>query len=175
MKLYIVIGRGGVGKTTCAAALGLLASVKGPRTLVVSLDPAHNLGDVLQVKLTDKPAKVRENLYALEVNYDKTVLRYLENLTRKLRDLYRHLQVLNLDKHIDILKYTPGVEEHAVLDQMHNLLREYSDYDIVIVDTPPTGLTLRVLALPFIGKIWIEKLIELRKLILEKSNIENTW
>ncbi|MET1101621.1 MAG: ArsA family ATPase [Pyrodictiaceae archaeon] len=172
-KILFFMGKGGVGKTTCAAAFALRAALKR-RTLIVSLDPAHNLGDVLGVGLGDEPRKVAENLYAIEVDFEKMINDHLKALADEIKDIYGYLKVLNLDRYVDVLRYSPGIEEYATLDKIMEILRDNvktKSYDIIVFDTPPTGLTLRTLALPSISAIWIEKLMELREAILDRRRI----
>ncbi len=173
-KVYFFIGKGGVGKTTCAASFSILLAEKGLKTLIISLDPAHNLGDVLKCSLSDKPKEVMDNLYAVEVDFEKLIVNHLKQLTSKIKDIYGYLRVLNLDRYVDVLKHSPGVEEYAVLDKITEVIKsniKLGTYDAIVFDTPPTGLTIRVMALPFISAIWIRKLIELRLAILERRRI----
>ena len=163
-KTIFLIGKGGVGKTTCSSAIAVGLSRKF-RTLVASLDPAHNLGDVLMTKLNNKPKRVAENLYAVEVDLDYYTKKYLKNLEQSLKSLYRYLTVVNLDKYLEILRYSPGVEEYAVLEAIKDIIAR-KDFDVIVFDTPPTGLTLRIFALPRTTLMWLEKLIEIRKKIL---------
>ena len=165
-KTIFLIGKGGVGKTTCSSAIAIGLSRKF-RTLVASLDPAHNLGDILMTKLNNKPKRITENLYAIEVDVDYYAKRYLKNLEQSLKSLYRYLTVVNLDKYLEILRYSPGVEEYAVLEAIKDIIAR-KDFDVIVFDTPPTGLTLRIFALPRTTLIWLEKLIELRKKILDR-------
>ncbi len=169
MRILFFMGKGGVGKTTSAAAFGILLAKKGRKTLIASLDPAHNLGDVFNEKLGEEPKKITKNLWALEVDFEATIVRQLKELADKIKSFYGYLRVLNLDKYVDTLRYSPGVEEYAVLEKIIEIIRERGqDHDVIIFDTPPTGLTLRMMVLPFINKMWIERLIELRKAILER-------
>lgn len=168
---YFFMGKGGVGKTTCAASFSLATANYGFKTLIVSLDPAHNLGDVFNLKLSEKPTKIIDNLYAIEVDFDKMVQEHLKQLTDKIKDMYGYLRVLNLDKYIDILRHSPGIEEYATLEKITEIVEfnlRKKDYDIIIFDTPPTGLTIRIMALPSISLVWVQKLMELRKTILSK-------
>ncbi len=167
-RTVFVIGKGGVGKTTTSAALAVTLAKKGYRTLIVSLDPAHNLGDVFMVKLKDEPKKLAENLYASELDMDKLIKEYLKHLEKNLKNMYRYLTVINLEKYFEVLSYSPGIEEYATLEAVRKILVRGDDWDIIIFDTPPTGLTLRVLALPRISLIWADKLIEIRRKILER-------
>jgi len=173
-RVLFFIGKGGVGKTTGSAAVSVTLSKKGYKTLIVSIDPAHNLGDVFEVKLNDKPKQIAENLYAMELDMEKLIKAYLKHLEENLKYMYRYLTVINLEKYFEVLRFSPGIEEYATLEAIREILQRGEEWDIIIFDTPPTGLTLRVLALPEIALIWTKKLIEIRKKILEKRRaIEN--
>ena len=170
-RTVFVIGKGGVGKTTTSAALSVALARRGYKTLIVSLDPAHNLGDVFMEKLSDKPKKLMENLHASELDMEKLIKDYLKHLENNLRNMYRYLTVINLEKYFEVLSYSPGIEEYATLEAIRNILLEGERWDVIVFDTPPTGLTLRVLALPRISLIWADKLIEIRKKILERRRM----
>lgn len=163
------LGKGGVGKTTMSAAFALAMARSGKRVLIASLDPAHNLGDVLDAKLKDTPKEVEKNLYALEIDLGYWVEKYLEESREELARTYSYNLTLNLDSFFDIMKYSPGTEEYAVLWAIEHIRCDLSgDYDIVVYDTPPTALSLRFLAMPAISNLWIAELTKLRARILEK-------
>jgi arsenite-transporting ATPase len=165
------IGKGGVGKTTCAGALGLVLA-RTQRTLVVSLDPAHNLGDVLGRRLSGDVSEVVPNLWATEVDMNAAIVRYLSASTEQLKGMYSYLKTINIDGYLDAMKLSPGIEEYATLQVMEELLREAEGrYEIVVFDTPPTGLTLRVLSLPRVSLMWGERLADLRREILDRRRI----
>ena len=170
-KVYFFIGKGGVGKTTCAAAYSLILARQGLKTLIVSLDPAHNLGDVFGLELSEKPKEILDNLYGIEVDFNKMVQEHLKDLTDRIKDIYGYLRVLNLDKYIDVLRHSPGIEEYATLEKISEIIEsnfKERRYDTIVFDTPPTGLTIRIMALPSISLIWIRKLMELRMAILDR-------
>ncbi len=170
-RAVFIVGKGGVGKTTIAASLAVKMADEGRNTLIISIDPAHNLGDVLGVKLSDRKKEVIENLYALEVDVEKLINRYLSALSERLKSMYHYLSVLNVEKYFDVIRYSPGIEEYAVLDYISKVLRENEDsgeYDVIIFDTPPTGLTLRVLTLPSLSLEWVKRLVALRIEILKR-------
>jgi len=167
-RIIFFVGKGGVGKTTTSAAVASYLSTKGYKTLIVSLDPAHNLGDVFMVELRDMPRQITENLYGMELDMEKVIKSYLKHLEDSMKYMYRYLTVINLEKYFEVLSYSPGIEEYATLEAIRDILKEGDQWDIIVFDTPPTGLTLRVLALPKIAKIWSEKLIEIRRKILDK-------
>lgn len=165
------LGKGGVGKTTMSAAFALALARSGKRVLIASLDPAHNLGDVLATSLKDRPCEVEKNLYALEVDLNFWVEKYLEESRQELATTYSYNLTLNLDSFFDIMKYSPGTEEYAVLWAIEHIRCNLSgDYDIVVYDTPPTALSLRFLAMPAISNLWIAELTKLRERILNKRS-----
>ncbi len=171
IRIVYSVGKGGVGKTTCAAALAVHAS-RTLRVLVVSLDPAHNLGDVLTTRLSDKPQEIAPRLWASEVDMEAAITRYLDDSSQRLKQMYSYLKVINIEGYLDALKLSPGIEEYATLQAMEELLRAAEGrYDIVVFDTPPTGLMLRVLALPRVSLLWGEHLSRLRREILNKRRI----
>ena len=109
------LGKGGVGKTTLSAAFSLSLARSGKKVLIASLDPAHNLGDVYRTELKDTPVTVEPNLDALEVDLAAWVDKYLDESRRELKTTYSYAGTLNLDSFFDIMKYSPGTEEYAVL------------------------------------------------------------
>ena len=169
MKILFFTGKGGVGKSTMSAASAWQLS-QSHRVLVVSLDPAHNLGDIFGVVLNHKTHRFTDSLYLKEIDLQKLCRDYLQRETRVLTDTYRYLQTINLDHYFSVLKYSPGIEEYALLTSIEETLRSEKDFDYIIFDTPPTGLTLRFLALPRITVTWIDRLMLIRRDILEKRH-----
>lgn len=167
-KTILFIGKGGVGKTTCAAHTALALADAGRRVLIASLDPAHNLGDVLEISLKDRPVKVSPRLDAMEIDVEARIRGYLRRAADRFESIYRYLRAFNLDRSVDLLRYAPGVEEEALLEALRELMVEEDDgHDVVVVDTAPTGLTLRVLGLPPISLLWLDRLIGVRLRILK--------
>jgi arsenite-transporting ATPase len=163
------LGKGGVGKTTLSSAFALGLARQGKKVLIASLDPAHNLGDVLGVQLKGDAKKVESNLDALEVDLAYWVDKYIDDNRRQLKANYAYNVTLNLDSFFNILKYSPGTEEYAVLWAIEDIhCRLGPLYDIVVFDTPPTALSLRFLALPTISGLWVKELSSLRQTILQK-------
>ncbi|MCK4263038.1 MAG: ArsA family ATPase [Dehalococcoidia bacterium] len=168
MKTIFVVGKGGVGKTTCAAATAVSLSKKYD-ILIVSLDPAHNLGDVFGSSLSGKAKNIGSKLWAMEVDMERAIRDYLEESARKLKGMYGYLKAINIEGYLDTIRLSPGIEEYATLEEMEKIISEGEGrYEVIVFDTPPTGLTLRVLALPKISLIWGERLVKLRKDILSK-------
>jgi len=170
-KLYYFIGKGGVGKSTLSVLTALKLSAAGYPTLLVSLDPAHNLSDIMKIKLKSKPVRVQDNLDAQEVDFDNWIRHYLRGIEKQLQSSYRYLSSLNLDKKFAAIKLAPGIEEYGMLMAMQNILDKAKDFEYIIVDMPPTGLALRFFNLPYLSILWLQKLLDLRKEILQKKEI----
>jgi arsenite/tail-anchored protein-transporting ATPase len=166
MKILFFTGKGGVGKSTLASASAWQLSQKY-RVLIVSLDPAHNLGDIFGVSIRSGK-RFSDTLYLKEVDLKKLSKAYLKREINVLSETYKYLQVLNLDNYFSVLKYSPGIEEYALLTSIEETIRAESEFDYIVFDTPPTGLTLRFLALPQVTITWIDRLVQIRRKILEK-------
>jgi arsenite-transporting ATPase len=169
MKILFFTGKGGVGKSTMSAASAWQLS-RTHRVLIVSLDPAHNLGDVFGVVLNNRKQRFTDSLYLREVNLQKLCRDYLKREINVLSGTYRYLQTINLGDYFSVLKYSPGIEEYALLTSIEDTIRTEKNFDYIVFDTPPTGLTLRFLALPRVTITWIDRLIQIRRDILEKRH-----
>lgn len=160
--VIIVLGKGGVGKTTASILLALELSRLG-RTLLVSLDPARHLLKYLGISSGD-PTEIHSNVYAKQISLESELEKVTTKYSDLLRELMPSLAVLNLDRVPDAIRYFPGVEEEVFLRKLVEVYK--SDYDYVVVDTPPTGITVRTLILPKLYRMWLEKLIEIRERIV---------
>jgi arsenite-transporting ATPase len=173
LKTYFFLGKGGVGKTTASAAWSVGLAHSGLKTLVASIDPAHNLGDALAVRLGDRITHVAENLDAAEVNIDDMIRAYLDELSAKMKHTYQYMSAMNIDGYFDILKSSPGIEEYATMEAIKKFVA-LKEYDVVVFDTPPTGMTIRVLAMPRVSLLWTDQLVKMRKRILStRGMVEN--
>ena len=170
MKTLFFTGKGGVGKSTLSAAASWQLAEKGRRVLAVSFDPAHNLGDIFHVKLGHRKKRFNKtNLYLQETDLEKSAQEYLDHSMDLMQEVYSYTRAFNMDRYFKVLKYSPGVEEYAALTSMETILRKEKDnFDYIVIDTPPTGLTLRILALPVITVSWIDRLSAIRREILDK-------
>ena len=144
-RLILYVGKGGVGKTTLAAATAIRTATLGHRTLVVSTDLAHSLGDVLNLELGDSPRQVADRLYAQEVNVLEEVRRSWGKVQAHLADFLRQEGMPEIQA--DELAILPGMEEVAALIQIERTGRTGA-YDCMVVDAAPTGETIRLLSLP---------------------------
>jgi arsenite-transporting ATPase len=143
-------GKGGVGKTTCAAAMGLLAARTGRTTLIVSTDPAPSLGDALKQRLTRVPRPVHgvAHLHAVEVDAARALASWLERRRALLEQIALRGTWLDADDVARLLRLSlPGIDEIAGLLQLGEFAHS-GRYDHIIVDTAPTGHLLRMLGMP---------------------------
>ncbi len=167
-----LLGKGGVGKSTLSAISALKLSRLNKKVLLVSLDPAHNLHDIFQVQLSEKPKPVSQNLWVSEVNHRAWIKRYLSGVQGEINRTYRYLTSVNLDQYFDIMKFSPGIEEYALLLALDEIIKKYkNDMEMIIFDMPPTALSLKFFHLPGLSIRWLEKLLELRSEIVAKREL----
>ncbi|MBF2057971.1 MAG: TRC40/GET3/ArsA family transport-energizing ATPase [Cyanobacterium sp. T60_A2020_053] len=148
MRVILMTGKGGVGKTSVAAATGLRCAELGYKTLVLSTDPAHSLADSFDIELGHEPKKVKENLWGAELD----ALMELEgNWGAVKKYITEVLQARGLDGvQAEELAILPGMDEIFGLVRMKRHYDE-KDYDVLIIDSAPTGTALRLLSLPEVG------------------------
>jgi arsenite-transporting ATPase len=157
-------GKGGVGKTTLAAAISLIAAQGDDRTLLVSTDPAHSTSDMLELELGPEPRKVLDSLWAMEIDPTREADRYIDEVKARVATVTAPRLAGEVERQIDIARVTPGAEEAALFDRFTRLLDELGrSYDRLIFDTAPLGHTLRLLALPEQLTLWMSGLIGRRK------------
>jgi arsenite-transporting ATPase len=166
-------GKGGVGKTTVSAASALLAAREGRRVLLVSTDPAHNLGHLFQRPIGPQPVTLAPRLSALELDPEQTVDAHLNEISGELRRLMpEHLRG-EVDKHMELSRDAPGLQEAAILERMAEVLETATgQYDLVIFDTAPSGHTARLMALPEMMSAWTEGLIKRRE---QADRFRDVW
>jgi len=153
-RILLFTGKGGVGKTTCAAATALKTAREGKKTLVLSSDPAHSLADALDVKLGPEPVAIAPNLWAQEVDLYYSMQKYWQNLRHMLLVLFKWQGVQ--DVAAEELASLPGMAEASTLlwlDQFYSA----GDFEVIVVDSAPTGETLTLLSLPQVTQWWLTK------------------
>jgi arsenite-transporting ATPase len=159
-RILLFTGKGGVGKTSVAAATALRAAERGARTLVMSTDAAHSLGDVLDQTLGPEPVRVTGTLHAQEVDVHYSVERHWGKLQDYVRSLFRWRGLDDvLAEEMSVL---PGMEEIAAFLWVYQHFHAGS-YDLIVIDAAPTGESLRFLSLPDVGRWWMEKLFPLHR------------
>jgi len=155
MRIVLVTGKGGVGKTTVAAATAVRAAEMGYRTLVTSTDPAHSLADAFQVKLGDQPTRVVDRLFAQQIDSQER----LEESWGEVRDHLTELFDWSGLKGIEAEELTvfPGMDEIFSLASVRDHASS-DEYDLIVVDCAPTAETLRLLSLPEVLSWYMEKI-----------------
>jgi len=159
-SIVFVGGKGGVGKTTVAAAMAVAAADRGDACLLVSTDPAHSIGDLFGTRVGDREREILPNLTALEIDPEAQVERHLEAVARTLREFVRPEMYHEIDRHLQLTRLSPGAVEAAMLERVAAVMSESDGrYRRVIFDTAPTGHTLRLLSLPEIMSTWMDGLL----------------
>jgi len=159
--IIFVGGKGGVGKTTTAAALASRFASQHKKTLIISTDPAHSLGDVLNTKLNNEKTAVSQYLDALELNPDVIVDAHFEQVERTITAYANPDMMPKIREHLRLSKSAPGAAEAAMLESMcqHLVSAAVEGYEHIIFDTAPTGHTLRLLVLPEMMGAWTDGLL----------------
>ena len=172
--IHFFIGKGGVGKSTTSALTALFFARSGRKTLLVSMDPAHNQRDLFEADFSEKPKKIGRNLAVKEVDSDYWINRYLSETREQIRKTYIYESAFNLQNHFKVLQFAPGLEEYALLLAFENVLCHGLDKDVIIFDMAPTALSLRFFSLPGVSLVWLKELLNLRDLICKKKEIIST-
>lgn len=164
MRILFYTGKGGVGKTSVAAATALRCAQRGYRTIILSTDAAHSLGDSLGVELRAEPLLVHPNLWAQEINALHELESSWGEVSKYLGDLLAWQGVETIAQ--GELSVIPGTEE---LFSLLQIKRHYDaqQYDVLVVDAAPTGETLRLLSLPDIMRWWISRLFPIARALLK--------
>ncbi len=154
-RILLYTGKGGVGKTSIAAATALLCADRGLRTMVLSTDIAHSLADAFDVPLGPEPTRIVDNLDGQEPDVYFNIARYWRTIQTYVGELFawRGLDEVMAEE----MTVLPG------MDELGNLLwiADHVDsgkYDVIVVDAAPTGETLRLLSMPDASRWWIERI-----------------
>ncbi|CAN5858840.1 TRC40/GET3/ArsA family transport-energizing ATPase [soil metagenome] len=163
-RLVFFGGKGGVGKTTLAAAFATLLAARGERTILVSPDPAHSTSDVLGAKLSSEPTELEANLHGVEINAAADAAAYVERVKEDARGSVSPEVMPAVRQHLELAKSSPGTEESALFDRFVDLIAlSPEEYDRIVFDTAPTGHTLRLLTLPALLTAWVEGMVRQRE------------
>ena len=143
-RIAILTGKGGVGKTVTACAVAMNLSGEG-KTLLFTTDPAAHIGQVLETNVNHMPVNVTGNLWAVNIDQKEAVLAYRAKILNDAKaNGYTGELIAQLEEELE----SPCTEEIAIFEQFANLLNE-QEWDYFVLDTAPTGHTLRLLELPF--------------------------
>jgi arsenite-transporting ATPase len=173
-RVVFVGGKGGVGKTSIAAALALGRAGAGARVLLVSTDPAHNLGHLWDRPVGDEPVRLTGPgdlapdsgagtagyVDGLEIDPERTVEQHLSAVAGTMRRMLPERMHAACARHLELARQAPGTHESAVLERIAEAVElGEKAYDLVVFDTAPSGHTLRLLALPEQLTSWTETLL----------------
>jgi arsenite-transporting ATPase len=164
MRVLLFTGKGGVGKTTVAAATAVRAAGSGNRTLIMSTDPAHSLGDSFDQEIGEHATPIAENLWAEQIDAQSR----LESNWREIQDYF--VQLMNWAGvetiQAEELSVIPGLDEiFALIDVKAHV--EGGKYDLLIVDCAPTAETLRLLSLPEVMNWYIERIFPVERRVVK--------
>ena len=166
MRIVAFTGKGGVGKTTTAAATALRLADRGVKTLLLSTDTAHSLADALDRPLTGEPSEVAPGLWAVQIDTQHRFEAAWREVQRYLLDLVAQSGVDPITA--DELTVLPGVEEVLALLAVRELA-ESGDWDTLVVDCAPTAETLRLLALPEALSWYLQKVFPAQRRIARSA------
>ena len=159
-RTILYTGKGGVGKTSVAAATARRCAAAGLRTVVLSTDPAHSLSDSLEAELGSAPVACGDSLWGQEVQAQEEMERHWEAVQEWMGDMLAERGVDRITA--EELTVPPGMDELFSLLQIKRH-HESGEFDAIVVDCAPTGETLRLLSFPDVASWWLEKMIPLER------------
>jgi arsenite-transporting ATPase len=162
-RTILYTGKGGVGKTSVAAATARRCAAAGLRTVIVSTDPAHSLSDSLDAELGSSPTPCGDNLWAQEVQAQEEMERHWEAVQDWMGEMLAEQGIDRITA--DELTVPPGMDELFSLLQIKTH-HEGDEFDAVIVDCAPTGETLRLLSFPDVASWWLEKVFPIERRLM---------
>ncbi|MGJ3240181.1 MAG: ArsA family ATPase [Anaerolineae bacterium] len=160
MRVIVHTGKGGVGKTSVSAATALRCSELGQKTLVISTDTAHSLGDSLGKEIGPEPIEIAPNLWAQEIDARYSMDKYWGKIQTYLAGFFSQQRAEEIvAEEVTII---PGLEEGAALLWINEFF-ERGDFDVLIVDAAPTAETIRLLSLPDVTRWWLDRIMRLTR------------
>jgi arsenite-transporting ATPase len=169
IKVVIFAGKGGLGKTTCSAALSYqIAFNLKKKVLCFSTDPQASLSDIFERDLFGKgEISMTENLFVLEIDADKRIKEYVEETRRRIKEMYKIDEIpKEVDDYIESAAAEPAMYESAVYDAMLEVVTQ-GKYDYYIFDMPPFGHGIRMVAMADLLSKWVDKITEARRQAFE--------
>jgi len=162
-RIVFVGGKGGVGKTTTAGALALMAADAGRATLLVSTDPAHSLGDVFDTQIGNTETLLSPNLTGLEIDPEAEAEGHIDTVKTSMKSLVAPRMYDAIDRQLELARHSPGTMEAALLERMADLMADTKGrFDLLIFDTAPSGHTIRLLSLPELMAAWSDGMLGYR-------------
>ncbi|HIQ00713.1 MAG TPA: arsenic transporter [Anaerolineales bacterium] len=172
-RRYIMFGgKGGLGKTTFSAATAYWLAQQGYRALVFSVDPQASLSDIFQQDIFGKGAvEIIPNLFAQEIDADRRIREYQDEIRQKIRDMYGLEKVPDeIEDYIQAAAAEPAMEESAIFDQVVDIVVG-GEYDYYIYDLVPLGHALYYLSMASVYDQWIQKITKLREEMEEYAQV----
>ena len=165
-------GKGGLGKTTFSAATAYYLAKTGKRVLVFSVDPQASLSDIFQQDIFGKgPTEIMPNLYAQEIDADRRVKDYQQEILQKIFDMYGMEQIPEeIESYIQAAAAEPAMEESAIFDEVVDIVIK-GGYDYYIYDLVPLGHALYYLSMASVYDAWIDKITNLREQMSEYDQV----
>ena len=175
-RRYIMFGgKGGLGKTTFSAATAYYLAKKGKRVLVFSVDPQASLSDIFKQDIFGKgPTEIMPNLYAQEIDADRRVKEYQQEIRQKILDMYGMDKIPEeIESYIQAAAAEPAMEESAIFDEVVDIVVT-GGYDYYIYDMVPLGHALYYLSMASVYDAWIDKITNLRTQMREYDQVAAT-
>lgn len=168
MRIIIYTGKGGVGKTSVAAATALRAARKGYKTLLMSTDAAHSVSDSLEVQLSGEITQVETNLHAIEVDM-------LHELETRWKEIQKYISEFLMSQGMDgitskEMAVLPGMELMSALFYVEDFYKR-NEYDVIVMDTAPTAETLRLLSFPEVSEWYTDRLYGMFKNMMRVARL----
>ncbi|MDW7978175.1 MAG: ArsA family ATPase [Candidatus Caldarchaeum sp.] len=170
LQMVIFAGKGGLGKTTCSAALSY-AVASSKKVLCFSTDPQASLSDIFERNIFGKgEVEILPNLFVVEIDADSKISAYINEIKQKIRDMYKTEIPPEIESYIDSSVAEPAMYESATYDAMAGYLSE-AKYGLYVFDMPPFGHGIRMITMADILSAWVERLTEAREKAREYDEI----
>lgn len=172
-RRYIMFGgKGGLGKTTFSAATAYWLAKQGKKVLVFSVDPQASLSDIFKCDIFGKgPVEIMPNLFAQEIDADRRIKDYQEEIRQKIRDMYGMTEIPEeIENYIQATAAEPAMEESAIFDEVVDIVGS-ANYDYYIYDLVPLGHALYYLSMASVYDQWIDKITGLRSEMEEYAKV----
>ena len=173
LKILFFLGKGGAGKTTISCNVANYLSKSKKYTYLLSIDPANNLFDFYNINSKSSIKTLNEYLTIEELRLDKKKDEITDKTIDSIKSQYKYLTIFNLENIFNTLKYTPGITEYICLNAIYETYIKIKDnFEYLIIDTPPTGLFIQIIALIKNTQNWIRELEKIRTKLLKKTPMQ---